>query len=252
MNTIEPRKISREELITSFKEGSLLVFSNALSFTMIWMPLLLLMILSIEIRPLIFFILPLTFVTVISNFEMACTLYVGYKGSTLEKVKVSYKAALNTTKNYVFKVDFVWLGILFMIFILPLFNVYLSKEDVNVGLFVIVLSYFCSFIVSCGFNTFNIMKWGIISMYAPDGQRDIVVKLHALAFLKNVPVAFICLGLSFVALLLGSVCSWLFPIISSIFVTSSFFMFIKIFEPPMLKQQEKEHVDITNIVPESQ
>lgn len=252
MNTIEPRKISGQELTTSFKEGSLLVFANALPFTLIWMPLLLLMILAIEIRPLIFFILPVTFITVIANFEMACTLYVGYKGTSLEKVRVSYKAALNTTKNYVFKVDFAWLSILFILFIVPLFNVYLSKDDINVGMFVIVLSYFCSFIVSCGFNTFNMMKWGIISMYAPDGQRDIVVKLHALAFLKNVPVAFICLGLSFLALLLGSVCSWLFPVISSIFVTSSFFMFIKIFEPPMLKQQEKEHVEVPNIVPESQ
>lgn len=248
MSSISPKAITKEQFLGAYKNGVSMFFKNIVAYMILWLPVLASMYLTFDIKYLIFLVIPISMISVIASFELTCTLYVDYKGSLLDKLKISFKAALKNLLN-VFKSDLFWMSFLIVIFVLPVVSSFILKE--SKPQMILYITYFSVFAISNGYNIFNMLKMGIISMYVPDGDKALVENLYLKAFTANIKFAIITLLISFCFLILVSFVMWIFVIVASLSAAISFYLFIEIFEPPFLNQKQEESSDVKNAVPEA-
>lgn len=247
MSSISPKSISKEQFINSYKNGLNVFFKNIAIYMASWVPVIISMYLALDIKYLIFLVVPITMLTVVASFELTCTLYVGYKGSFFNKLKVSFQAA---TRNIlkIYNSDFIWMSLLLFVFILPGIRVFLAKE--NDPYMILYVAYFSAFVITIGYNIFNMLKIGIISMYVSNGDQKLVEELYLQSFKSNMKYASITLAISLCCLLFVSFVMWAFIFLASISAAISFFLFIEIFEPPQMKQTQEEKSEVHNAIPE--
>lgn len=247
MSSISPKSITKEQFINSYKNGLNIFFKNIAIYMASWLPVIVSMYLALDIKYLIFLVVPVTMLTVVTSFELTCTLYVGYKGSFFNKLTVSFKAAANNILK-IYSSDFIWMSLLFFVFVLPGIRLYVTKE--NDPHLILYIAYFSAFVITMGYNIFNMLKMGIISMYVSSGEQKLVEKLYFQSFKSNMNYALIAIIISFCCLLFVSFVMWAFIFLASISAAISFFLFIEIFEPPQMKQTQEENTEVHNAIPE--
>lgn len=247
MSSISPKSISKEQFINSYKNGLNVFFKYIAIYMASWVPVILSMYLALDIKYLIFLVVPITMLTVVASFELTCTLYVGYKGSFFNKLKVSFQAAAKNILK-VYSSDFIWMSLLLFVFILPGIKLYITKE--NDPYMILYVAYFSAFVITIGYNIFNMLKIGIISMYVSNGDQKLVEELYLQSFKSNMKYASITLAISLCCLLFVSFVMWAFIFLASISAAISFFLFIEIFEPPQMKQTQEEKSEVHNAIPE--
>lgn len=247
---IEPKAITIEDLKESYMEGFSFFRKNALTYFLMWIPLFIAMYVTTEVKILVFLLPVIAAITYYATFEMTCTLYVGYKGSLIDKLKISFIAGMKVARVF-FKIEILWILIYMVMIFLPALNAFITREDINKTVSMLWMSFWSMLFVAYCFDPFSCLKQGCVSMFLGDSKDySIVSHLYKKALSLNIRIVFRTLLISMLTIVILMFFPFLFPIVAVSCACISFFIFCKVFEPPQMKIQEKVKVENFNAVPD--
>ena len=249
---LEPKSVTKEDVSQSFKEGLSFIRKNLGIYLIMWMLLNINVYLS-TIEPYWLLVSPIFFaITFIGVFELTCTLFVGYQGSTYKKILVSLKAALRTLIAIVTNHPFI-MGFYLLIFYSLLMKVSFGiVETTNYLPWSLKSLSWAGLFLTGFYNLSTILRMGCIAMFMKDYKDyPTIQNLIMKARIKNNPIFFytsmIGLAVLMIMLFTGEILS---GIALMYFIVCGFFFFLKVFEPPMMKKTQEQEIELPNIVPE--
>lgn len=248
---LEPKSLGSEDFKVILKDSSIFYLKNLHLLLPMFSPLALVIFMGSQFSIFFAIIPPVVTLCIFSIFEMVCTIYVGYKGSYINKMMISYKAALRNMKMLL-KVHFLWISIfVVMIYIAHMRSILLSEDGQNYNA-VLSLIYFSIAWSTFGYQIFSLSKLGCYSMFIKDSSEcKVVEKIHISAFAKNIGFILKLFIVSLGAIILMAFSSIFLVFSITFIVTVAFFVFCSLYEPPYLNQKQEQKEISIEAVPDA-
>lgn len=251
---LEPKNITTQDVFDCFYQARDFIKNNITIYFVLWLGFAINILISIAF-PYWFIVSPVFYALIlIAMFELTCTLFVGYKGSLYNKLYISIVASYRTLKTLIIFKPFAVIIYLLVFYSIIVQSVILT-EITNFQSFIYALKLLAvtGLFITNFYNVFNVIRLGCIAMFMKEiNEFPAVEILMKQAVNSNLKVNFYTstLGL-FLMIVMIFTADLISSFLLSFIMVSGFFLFQKVFEPPMLKQQQEQEEKMPDIIPQT-
>lgn len=251
---LEPKTITRQDVFDCFYQARDFIIKNKAIYFVLWSGFAVNMLISIMF-PYWFIVSPVFYALIlIAMFELTCTLFVGYKGSLYKKLQISLFASYKTLKTLIIFKPFAVIIYLLLFYILIIKSVILNElTDFQYFIHALNLLAVTGIFITNFYNVFNVLRLGCIAMFMKEiNEFPAVEILMRQAINSNLKINFYTSTLGLFLMIIMIFTADLFSsFLLSFIMVSGFFLFQKVFEPPILKQQQEQEEKMPDIVPQT-